>query len=128
MLSPLYTDGSAIVERAPPLWTSRRARSQSRRPQYCPTSSRSAVRPAPTYYNAVYDVRVEACRDTPFTFGRSAGETGVVGRSLYSLEADDSLAPPARRRGALVDHRDVIKAHQSHKLQSTPQALRKEWE
>ncbi|XP_056149220.1 voltage-dependent R-type calcium channel subunit alpha-1E-like [Lampris incognitus] len=33
-----------------------------------------------------------------------------------------------RRRGGLVDQRDVIMAHQAHKIQSTPQARRKEWE
>ncbi|XP_035261630.1 calcium channel, voltage-dependent, P/Q type, alpha 1A subunit, b isoform X3 [Anguilla anguilla] len=131
MLSPLCADGSVIVERAPPQWPSRKAQSQSRRPQCHPTASGSAVRPTPTYYHAVYDVRVEKCRDEPFCFsggGRSPVETGVMGSPLYSPVADDSLAPPARRRGGLVDHRDVIKAHQSHKLQSTPQARRKEWE
>ncbi|XP_077375251.1 voltage-dependent R-type calcium channel subunit alpha-1E-like [Festucalex cinctus] len=33
-----------------------------------------------------------------------------------------------RRRGGLVEQRDVIMAHQAHKMQSTPQARRKEWE
>ncbi|KAM6948713.1 voltage-dependent R-type calcium channel subunit alpha-1E [Aplochiton taeniatus] len=33
-----------------------------------------------------------------------------------------------RRRGGTVDQRDVIRAHESHKIQSTPQARRKEWE
>ncbi|CAL1579508.1 unnamed protein product [Knipowitschia caucasica] len=33
-----------------------------------------------------------------------------------------------RRRGGLVEQKDVIMAHQSHKIQSTPQARRKEWE
>ncbi|KAF5895592.1 voltage-dependent P/Q-type calcium channel subunit alpha-1A-like, partial [Clarias magur] len=51
--------------------------------------------------------------------------------ALYSvmdscLLPSDRLLPPVRRRGAMVDHRDVIKAHQSHKLQSTPQAKRRE--
>lgn len=36
--------------------------------------------------------------------------------------------PPLKRRGGLVDHRDVILAHQAHKIHSTPQARRKEWE
>ncbi|XP_011949481.1 PREDICTED: voltage-dependent P/Q-type calcium channel subunit alpha-1A isoform X3 [Cercocebus atys] len=36
--------------------------------------------------------------------------------------------PPLRRRGGVVDHRDVILAHQAHKIHSTPQARRKEWE
>nr|XP_031544704.1 voltage-dependent R-type calcium channel subunit alpha-1E [Vicugna pacos] len=33
-----------------------------------------------------------------------------------------------RRRGGLIDQRDIIKAHEAHKMQSTPQARRKEWE
>ncbi|XP_049603921.1 voltage-dependent R-type calcium channel subunit alpha-1E [Syngnathus scovelli] len=33
-----------------------------------------------------------------------------------------------RRRGGLVEQRDIIMAHQAHKIQSTPQARRKEWE
>ncbi|XP_059016155.1 voltage-dependent P/Q-type calcium channel subunit alpha-1A isoform X6 [Mustela lutreola] len=36
--------------------------------------------------------------------------------------------PPLKRRGGVVDHRDVILAHQAHKVHSTPQARRKEWE
>ncbi|KAK6300735.1 hypothetical protein J4Q44_G00288330, partial [Coregonus suidteri] len=59
-------------------------------------------------------------------WARQGGE-GSWG-SLALVAADgDPLVPPVRRRGGLVDHRDVIKAHQSHKLQSTPQARRKEW-
>ncbi|KAJ8012184.1 hypothetical protein DPEC_G00066040 [Dallia pectoralis] len=33
-----------------------------------------------------------------------------------------------RRRGGIVEQKDVIRAHESHKIQSTPQARRKEWE
>ncbi|KAM4629755.1 LOW QUALITY PROTEIN: voltage-dependent R-type calcium channel subunit alpha-1E [Polymixia lowei] len=33
-----------------------------------------------------------------------------------------------RRRGGLIEQRDIVKAHQAHKIQSTPQARRKEWE
>lgn len=36
--------------------------------------------------------------------------------------------PTLKRRGGVVDHRDVILAHQAHKMHSTPQARRKEWE
>ncbi|XP_032251985.1 voltage-dependent P/Q-type calcium channel subunit alpha-1A isoform X4 [Phoca vitulina] len=36
--------------------------------------------------------------------------------------------PTLKRRGGVVDHRDVILAHQAHKVHSTPQARRKEWE
>ncbi|XP_026120542.1 uncharacterized protein LOC113099806 [Carassius auratus] len=33
-----------------------------------------------------------------------------------------------RRRGGLIEQRDIVKAHEAHKIQSTPQARRKEWE
>ncbi|XDA81870.1 hypothetical protein R6Z07F_011801 [Ovis aries] len=33
-----------------------------------------------------------------------------------------------RRRGGIIEQRDIIKAHEAHKMQSTPQARRKEWE
>ncbi|XP_045548030.1 voltage-dependent P/Q-type calcium channel subunit alpha-1A [Salmo salar] len=135
MLSPLYADGSVIVERrvpAPALWPadSMPPTSQNHRPLRChpPPTSGSSVCANPTYYHAVYDVRVDKCRDAPFLSGRSKAGRGPGG-SLALVAADgDLLAPPVRRRGGLVDHRDVIKAHQSHKLQSTPQARRKEWE
>ena len=82
-------------------------------------------------YHTVYDVRVEQYGDAPFSrssrSGRGSG-AGAGGGALALVTAKDPLAPPVRRRGGLVDHRDVIKAHQSHKLQSTPQARRKEWE
>ncbi|XP_037674025.1 voltage-dependent P/Q-type calcium channel subunit alpha-1A isoform X5 [Choloepus didactylus] len=41
----------------------------------------------------------------------------------YSCEG-----PHLKRRGGVVDLRDVILAHQAHKIHSTPQARRKEWE
>ena len=134
MLSPLCSDGSVIVERAPARWPPQGSSSQRRRPgHFPPPTSGSSVCANPTYYHAVYDVRVEQCREAPpFAFGRrDSGAGGGTGASLYSLVSagGDALpAPPIRRRGGLVEHRDVIKAHQSHKLQSTPQALRKEWE
>uniref|UniRef100_A0A8K9VBF6 PAT complex subunit Asterix n=1 Tax=Oncorhynchus mykiss TaxID=8022 RepID=A0A8K9VBF6_ONCMY len=135
MLSPLYADGSVIVERrvpAPALWPAdgMPPTSQNHRPLRChpPPTSGSSVCANPTYYHAVYDVRVDKCRDAPFLSGRGKAGRGPGG-SLALVAADgDPLAPPVRRRGGLVDHRDVIKAHQSHKLQSTPQARRKEWE
>ncbi|XP_068447604.1 voltage-dependent R-type calcium channel subunit alpha-1E isoform X2 [Clinocottus analis] len=33
-----------------------------------------------------------------------------------------------RRRGGLIEQKDIVKAHQAHKIHSTPQARRKEWE
>ncbi|XP_015238661.1 PREDICTED: voltage-dependent R-type calcium channel subunit alpha-1E-like isoform X3 [Cyprinodon variegatus] len=47
-----------------------------------------------------------------------------------SDQGSGSLSPHAalRRRGGLVEQKDIIMAHQAHKIQSTPQARRKEWE
>ncbi|KAM8849215.1 voltage-dependent R-type calcium channel subunit alpha-1E isoform 3-T3 [Spinachia spinachia] len=47
-----------------------------------------------------------------------------------SDQGSGSLSPHGvqRRRGGLVEQKDVIMAHQAHKIQSTPQARRKEWE
>ncbi|XP_028818264.1 voltage-dependent R-type calcium channel subunit alpha-1E isoform X4 [Denticeps clupeoides] len=46
------------------------------------------------------------------------------------LNAEMPVSPNVikRRRGGLIEQRDIIKAHQAHKIQSTPQARRKEWE
>lgn len=47
----------------------------------------------------------------------------------WSQQRSGSLdGPTLKRRGGVVDHRDVILAHQAHKMHSTPQARRKEWE
>ncbi|XP_072219861.1 uncharacterized protein [Leuresthes tenuis] len=47
-----------------------------------------------------------------------------------SDQGSGSLSPHfmLRRRGGLVEQKDIIMAHQAHKIQSTPQARRKEWE
>ncbi|XP_076841650.1 voltage-dependent R-type calcium channel subunit alpha-1E isoform X2 [Brachyhypopomus gauderio] len=47
-----------------------------------------------------------------------------------ALDPDMPVSPNVmkRRRGGLIEQRDIIKAHQAHKMQSTPQARRKEWE
>nr|XP_033506113.1 voltage-dependent R-type calcium channel subunit alpha-1E isoform X6 [Epinephelus lanceolatus] len=47
-----------------------------------------------------------------------------------SDQGSGSLSPNCmqRRRGGLVEQKDIIMAHQAHKIQSTPQARRKEWE
>lgn len=43
--------------------------------------------------------------------------------------SDSCEGRPLKRRGGVVDHhRDVILAHQAHKIHSTPRARRKEWE
>lgn len=47
-----------------------------------------------------------------------------------SDQGSGSLSPHCmlRRRGGLVEQKAIIMAHQAHKIQSTPQARRKEWE
>ncbi|CAL8332895.1 unnamed protein product [Lota lota] len=95
-----------------------------------PPISGSSVCAHPTYYHAVYDIRVERYCDEP-RCPASSGLGGGPGGSIALVTASDSstqLMPPVRRRGGVVDHRDVIKAHQSHKLLNTPKARRKQWE
>lgn len=47
----------------------------------------------------------------------------------WSQQMSGSLeGPTVKRRGGVMDHRDVILAHQAHKMHSTPQARWKEWE
>ncbi|KAL4648553.1 voltage-dependent P/Q-type calcium channel subunit alpha-1A-like [Arapaima gigas] len=131
MLSPLYADSSVIVQRAQPVRSAQRAQSQTCQSHVCPTTiGGNTICPSTPYYHIVYDVQAEKCRNVPFfgKNGRRPTETAVMDRALYSLVTGNSSAPPIRRRGGLVDHKDVIKAHQSHKMQSTPQARRKEWE
>ncbi|KAM3876104.1 voltage-dependent R-type calcium channel subunit alpha-1E [Diretmus argenteus] len=55
----------------------------------------------------------------------SSFEGGVLG-----ADGDLAVSPNVmnRRRGGLIEQRDIVKAHQAHKIQSTPQARRKEWE
>nr|XP_037841784.1 voltage-dependent R-type calcium channel subunit alpha-1E isoform X3 [Chlorocebus sabaeus] len=65
----------------------------------------------------------------PVQEGEGPGWEGAV-----ALEAGSSPFLPVspevmkRRRGGLIEQRDIIKAHEAHKMQSTPQARRKEWE
>lgn len=53
------------------------------------------------------------------------GSTLDIGLSQYIPVSPDVIK---RRRGGLIEQRDIIKAHEAHKMQSTPQARRKEWE
>lgn len=120
MLSPLCQDhGGPVVW---PQTSSCSSSSQGLHPPLrCPPPiSGSSVGPNPTYYHAVYDVRVEQYREVPFMGGGAAGSLGT--------SSTEPTAPPIRRRGGLVDYRDVIQAHQAHKQHNTPQARRKQWE
>ncbi|KAK9540885.1 hypothetical protein VZT92_003306 [Zoarces viviparus] len=132
MLSPLYPDHGGSVGWPQPSTCSTSSQGLQR-PLRChpPPISGSSVGPNPTYYHAVYDVRVEQYRDVPFTGGGGGGGYGVrSGRGSLSLvtSSTDPTVPLVRRRGGVVDHRDVIMAHQAHKLLNTPQARRKQWE
>lgn len=53
-----------------------------------------------------------------------------VGRGMLGADGDLAVSPNVikRRRGGLIEQRDIVKAHQAHKIHSTPQARRKEWE
>lgn len=53
-----------------------------------------------------------------------------VGGGVPGAEGDMAVSPNVikRRRGGLIEQRDIVKAHQAHKIHSTPQARRKEWE
>ncbi|GCB78252.1 hypothetical protein scyTo_0021181 [Scyliorhinus torazame] len=77
----------------------------------------------PSYYEAVCDVKGEVGTDSSIRCS-----PGALYEAQYYQMTESGLAAPYRRRGGLVDHRDVIKAHEAHKMHSTPQAKRKEWE
>ncbi|KAM3620177.1 uncharacterized protein V6R79_019390 [Siganus canaliculatus] len=66
--------------------------------------------------------RLGLCLDVASTFESGGGMLGMDG--------DLAVSPNVikRRRGGLIEQRDIVKAHQAHKIHSTPQARRKEWE
>ncbi|XP_038000496.1 voltage-dependent R-type calcium channel subunit alpha-1E isoform X3 [Motacilla alba alba] len=67
-------------------------------------------------FEALYDSR---CCD-----GEAGGATELGLAQLVAVSPEVIK----RRRGGLIEQRDIIKAHEAHKMQSTPQARRKEWE
>ncbi|CAM4606968.1 unnamed protein product [Lepidochelys kempii] len=77
----------------------------------------------PSYYDAVHEGRGPATPDYPFHGGFPSFQD-----MQYHQMSPSQEAPSFKRRGGVVDHRDVIMAHQAHKIHSTPQARRKEWE
>ncbi|XP_041573776.2 voltage-dependent R-type calcium channel subunit alpha-1E isoform X10 [Taeniopygia guttata] len=68
-------------------------------------------------FDALYDGR---CRD-----GEAQAGALQLGLGQLVPVSPDLIK---RRRGGLIEQRDIIKAHEAHKMQSTPQARRKEWE
>ncbi|EMP37221.1 hypothetical protein UY3_05535 [Chelonia mydas] len=77
----------------------------------------------PSYYDAVHEGRGPATPDYPFHGGFPSFQD-----MQYHQMSPGQEAPSFKRRGGVVDHRDVIMAHQAHKIHSTPQARRKEWD
>ncbi|XP_074194165.1 voltage-dependent P/Q-type calcium channel subunit alpha-1A isoform X3 [Rhinolophus sinicus] len=74
------------------------------------------------YYDALQDGGSGPPGPTP------SGPPSIPQVSQSHRMSGSCEGPPLKRRGGLVDHRDVILAHQAHKIHSTPQARRKEWE
>ncbi|XP_024859674.1 voltage-dependent R-type calcium channel subunit alpha-1E isoform X3 [Kryptolebias marmoratus] len=58
------------------------------------------------------------------------GPSFDAGAGMLGVDGDLAVSPNVikRRRGGLIEQRDIVKAHQAHKIHSTPQARRKEWE
>lgn len=73
-------------------------------------------------FDALYELR---SREGEGSLGFEGGSTFDLGLSQYIPVSPDVIK---RRRGGLIEQRDIIKAHEAHKMQSTPQARRKEWE
>lgn len=71
--------------------------------------------PAPAWLQAPMNSRYDALRGSP-------------GAPSPPPDPRPGEGPPLKRRGGVVDHRDIILAHQAHKIHNTPQAKRKEWE
>ncbi|XP_060153017.1 voltage-dependent P/Q-type calcium channel subunit alpha-1A isoform X5 [Globicephala melas] len=79
---------------------------------------------SPRSYDALHDRGLGPAG----TDGAPAGTVSIPQDSRTHLMSGGCKGPPLKRRGGVVDHRDVILAHQAHKIHSTPQARRKEWE
>ncbi|XP_026161077.1 voltage-dependent R-type calcium channel subunit alpha-1E [Mastacembelus armatus] len=64
------------------------------------------------------------------TLTLDVASTFDVGGGILGTDGDLVVSPNVikRRRGGLIEQRDIVKAHQAHKIHSTPQARRKEWE
>uniref|UniRef100_A0AAY4DR01 Voltage-dependent calcium channel alpha-1 subunit IQ domain-containing protein n=1 Tax=Denticeps clupeoides TaxID=299321 RepID=A0AAY4DR01_9TELE len=73
------------------------------------------------FANILYHLSLPLLLPRAATFDGSYAREGLGAAPL-------SPGTMMRRRGGLVDQKDVVRAHQAHKIQSTPQARRKEWE
>ncbi|KAK1802413.1 hypothetical protein P4O66_022079 [Electrophorus voltai] len=118
MMSSTYADGTSITKSAPPLWQEVRAEPVIFRQRYCPTKNGdpgAAGSPC-----SQYNLRVETFGNDPFGLGSR--------ENVVSPAPSDTELQPIKRRRAVVDHHDVVKAHQAHKLSSKARAKRREWE
>ncbi|XP_053247293.1 voltage-dependent R-type calcium channel subunit alpha-1E isoform X4 [Podarcis raffonei] len=75
-----------------------------------------------TSFDGLYELRSQ---ERESSLGLEGGSTLDVGQSQLIPVSPEVIK---RRRGGLIEQRDIIKAHEAHKMQSTPQARRKEWE
>ncbi|XP_053075769.1 voltage-dependent P/Q-type calcium channel subunit alpha-1A isoform X4 [Acinonyx jubatus] len=80
--------------------------------------------PDPMFSPRSYDALHDGGRGPPAADGTAGAPQDARGPRM----SGPCPGPPLKRRGGVVDHRDVILAHQAHKIHSTPQARRKEWE
>lgn len=87
-----------------------------------------------TSYDTLYlpNVSEHAPPQHPNRLGLSldVASTFDIGGGIVGADGDLAISPNVikRRRGGLIEQRDIVKAHQAHKIHSTPQARRKEWE
>ncbi|XP_050933225.1 LOW QUALITY PROTEIN: voltage-dependent R-type calcium channel subunit alpha-1E [Lates calcarifer] len=87
-----------------------------------------------TSYDTLYlpHMSVHAPPLHPSRLGLSldVASTFDIGGGMLGVDGDLVVSPNVikRRRGGLIEQRDIVKAHQAHKIHSTPQARRKEWE
>ncbi|XP_072297751.1 voltage-dependent R-type calcium channel subunit alpha-1E-like isoform X2 [Eucyclogobius newberryi] len=93
-------------------------------------SSPPTVRPGLAQGNRSCSLQVPNCGPEHLGLPPRAASFDITSPRDDSDQGSGSLSPHStrRRRGGLVEQKDVIMAHQAHKIQSTPQARRKEWE
>ncbi|XP_008589112.1 PREDICTED: uncharacterized protein LOC103606282, partial [Galeopterus variegatus] len=75
-----------------------------------------------------YDALLNSSLGPPGLDGTLAGTPSTLQDMWSHRMSGGCEGRPLKRRGGVVDYRDVILAHQAHKIHSTPQARRKEWE
>lgn len=85
-----------------------------------------------TSYDTLYHPHISPPTLHPNRLGLSLDVASAFdpGVGMLGLDGDLAVSPNVmkRRRGGLIEQRDIVKAHQAHKIHSTPQARRKEWE